>query len=55
MKSRIVQELHSLASGAGSSYLHELMQEYALVEQSVRTKAKDILENILHDYSLILG
>jgi ATP-dependent helicase/nuclease subunit A len=51
MKSRIVQELHSLASGAGSSYLHELMQEYALVEQSVRTKAKDILENILHDYS----
>lgn len=51
MKSRIVQELHSLASGAGSSYLQELMQEYSLDERSVRTQAKAILENILHDYS----
>lgn len=51
MKSRIVTELHRLASGEDSAYLRALMQDYALDEQSVRSQAKTILENILHDYS----
>ncbi|MDD3780505.1 MAG: UvrD-helicase domain-containing protein [Proteiniphilum sp.] len=49
MKSRIVQELHRLASGDGTAYLRELMQENAMDERSVRAQAKEILENILHD------
>lgn len=51
MKSRIVQELYRLASGDGTAYLRELMQENAMDERSVRAQAKEILENILHDYS----
>lgn len=51
MKSRIVKELHRLASGEDSAYLHALMQDFAMDERSVRVQAKTILENILHDYS----
>ena len=51
MKSRIVQELHRLASGEDSSYMRELMSDFALSSQAVRQQAKNILENILHDYS----
>ena len=51
MKSRIVEELHHLASGAKSSYLKELKQYFSLSEVQIRARAKSILEAILHDYS----
>ncbi len=51
MKSRIVQELHRLASGEDSAYMEELMSDFALSPQAVRQQAKTILEGILHDYS----
>lgn len=51
MKSRIVKELHCLASGAGSEYLKELTDEFSLTPENLRLKAKTVLENILHDYS----
>jgi len=51
MKSRIVQELHRLASGEDSAYMRELMSDFILSSQAVRQQAKNILENILHDYS----
>ena len=51
MKSRIVDELHRLASGKDSDYLIELMDSFSLNESAVRSMAKRILETILHDYS----
>lgn len=51
MKSRIVEELHRLASGADSSYLSELMENFAMGREDIHTKAKTVLETILHDYS----
>lgn len=51
MKSRIVDELHALASGEKSDYLNDLKTEFRLTEADVRKKSKTILENILHDYS----
>src|SRR5690606_35791412 len=51
MKSRIVEELYRLASGADSSYLAELMDDFSMRQEDVRTKAKTVLETILHDYS----
>nr|WP_286848990.1 UvrD-helicase domain-containing protein [Proteiniphilum sp. UBA5218] len=51
MKSRIVEELHRLASGKKSTYLKELMSDFSMSEISVRKQAKVILETILHDYS----
>ena len=53
MKSRIVEELHHLASGDDSSYLTGLMEDFSMRREDVRTKAKAkvILETILHDYS----
>jgi ATP-dependent exoDNAse (exonuclease V) beta subunit len=51
MKSRIVEELHRLASGEKSGYLGQLMSDFALSEAQVRAQAKSILETILHDYS----
>jgi len=51
MKSRIIKELHRLASGEDSAYLQELMHDFLIEEQIVRSQAKSILESILHDYS----
>lgn len=51
MKSRIVEELHRLASGTDSSYLAGLMEDFSISQEDVRTKAKTVLETILHDYS----
>ncbi len=51
MKSRIVEELHRLASGADSSYMPGLMEDFAMNQEDVRAKARIILETILHDYS----
>lgn len=51
MKSRIVEELHRLASGADSAYLKELTEDLSMRPEAVRAHAKTILETILHDYS----
>ena len=51
MKSRIVAELHNLASGAPSDYLQALMQRYELPEARLRKQAHQILIALLHDYS----
>ena len=51
MKSRIVKELHRLASGEDCPYMQELMHDFSMEERAVRSQAKSILESILHDYS----
>lgn len=51
MKSRIVEELHRVASGNGSPYLKELMVNFSMSEPRIRSQARSILESILHDYS----
>ena len=51
MKSRIILELHKLATRQPSDYLIELMEHYQLSEEQVRERASKILVNILHDYS----
>lgn len=50
MKSRILQELDCLAYNKKSAHLESLIQKYGLTETEIRTKAKQILINILHDY-----
>lgn len=51
MKSRIVSELHHLASGAPSDYVEALSQQYQWSEEKVRQTARQILIALLHDYS----
>ncbi len=51
MKSRIVEELHRLASGGESLFLNKLTQDFSLNEKQARDRAKSILKAILHDYS----
>lgn len=51
MKSRIVIELHRLASGGESPYLEELALELSISQKDIRSRAKSVLETILHDYS----
>ncbi|MDR2816895.1 MAG: UvrD-helicase domain-containing protein [Proteiniphilum sp.] len=51
MKSRIVDELYRLASGADSAYLAALTKDFSMQQEDVRKKAKTVLETILHDYS----
>ncbi len=51
MKSRILEELYRLASGADSPYLTDLMEDFSTSREDVCTKAKTILKTILHDYS----
>jgi len=52
MKSRIILELHKLATNQPSPYLNELTQLYRqLTEEQIRVRAGKILNAILHDYS----
>lgn len=51
MKSRIITDLYKLASGQSSGYLQLLCDEFSLSEKMVRAKAREILTQILHDYS----
>lgn len=51
MKSRILKEIHRLASGQQSNYLGDLCRELALDERTVRQRAADVRAKILHDYS----
>ncbi len=51
MKSRILKEIHLLASGQKSDHLAELIKETSLDETTLRQRAKIVRSLILHDYS----
>ena len=51
MKSRILKEIHLLASGQESDHLAELMKETSLDETTLRKRAQIVRSLILHDYS----
>ena len=51
MKSRILKEIHILASGQESGHLADLMAETSLDEATLRKRAKIVRSLILHDYS----
>lgn len=51
MKSRIIEELATLASGKKSDYVETLTTAYQIDEDTLRRQAKDTLIRILHDYS----
>lgn len=51
MKSRILNEIHLLASGQKSAHLKDLMRETSLDEKTLRARAKIVRSLILHDYS----
>lgn len=51
MKSRILKEIHTLASGGESPYLASLCRELALDAATVRKRAAEARSKILHDYS----
>jgi len=51
MKSRILKEIHLLASGEESSYLETLCRELKLDAATVRKRAAEVRSKILHDYS----
>ena len=51
MKSRILREIHILASNAESDYLEDLKNELGFSEQHIRDRAHLARTNILHDYS----
>lgn len=54
MKSRILEEIHKLASGAESDYLRgreNLCLALSLDERTVRQRAAEVRARILHDYS----
>ena len=51
MKSRILREIHILASGESSSYLKDIIGELGLNEAQVREGATKARTRILHDFS----
>ena len=51
MKSRILREIHILASGAKSQYMNDLCRELDMSEAMVRSQAMRARTLILHDYS----
>ena len=51
MKSRILKEIHHLASGDESPYLKDLCRELSLDERTIRKRAAEARSKILHDYS----
>ena len=51
MKSRIIGEIHLLASGQPSRYMENLCKDLNLDEAMLRKRAAQVQTNILHDYS----
>jgi ATP-dependent helicase/nuclease subunit A len=51
MKSRILDQLHILATGGKSEYLPGLIKETGKNEKEIRSRAGEILFSILHDFS----
>ena len=52
MKSRILNELYIIASGRESRFMQELLPLVGGSQQKLRARARVILSQILHDYSL---
>ena len=55
MKSRILKEIHLLASGQESGHLADLIKETSLDEATLRRRAQIVRSLILHDYSHFTG
>lgn len=51
MKSRILKEIHTLASGGKSNYMDALCRELGLNNREVKERALKVRQLILHDYS----
>ena len=51
MKSRILREIHTLASGNSSPYLDDIKRELGISEMPIREGAKRARTRILHDFS----
>lgn len=51
MKSRILREIHTLASGNSSPYLSDIERELSISEAQIREGAKRARTRILHDFS----
>lgn len=51
MKTRILEQLNILASGRESNYISILTAETKFDETQIRSRAKQVLKNILHDYN----
>ncbi|MBQ1978369.1 MAG: UvrD-helicase domain-containing protein, partial [Alistipes sp.] len=51
MKSRILKELHRLASDYRSSYRERLMEDLGLSQHEIQKRAIEARSRILHDYS----
>ena len=51
MKSRILREIHTLASGQSSPYLNDVKRELGISEAQIREGAKRARTRILHDFS----
>lgn len=51
MKSRILKEIHLLASGQKSDYMEGLQRDLSLTEERIRQSAERVQNLILHDYS----
>ena len=51
MKSRILKEIHTLASGLESSYTADLIRDLKISEREIRRRALELRAKILHDYS----
>jgi len=51
MKTRILKEIHALASGTESSYLSRLCEELQSDADTIRERATEARSRILHDYS----
>ena len=51
MKSRILKEIHTLASGLPSPYMKDLREELGLSPEVIQSRAKEVRSKILHDYS----
>ena len=51
MKSRILREIHTLASGNSSPYLDDVKRELGISEAQIREGAKRARTRILHDFS----
>ncbi len=51
MKSRILSEIHLLASGAWSKYMSDLQKHLGYSPEKIRARAAEARKLILHDYS----
>lgn len=51
MKSRIMEELFHLGSGAKSDYMSDLVKQTGMSEEAIKKQGQKILVSILHDYS----